>query len=124
MSDGEMDCGTTWESALLAAHHALGNLTVIVDCNGWQAMGTTREVLDTGPLKQKWLSFGWDVTEIDGHNYKQIERALRPWHSGIPHVILADTIKGKGVSVMGDKLEWHYKNIDPITYDLACAELS
>lgn len=124
MSDGEMDCGTTWESAMIAAHQKLDNLTVIIDVNGWQAMGKTSEVLNQGNLSDKWESFGWQATEIDGHNFSQIENNLRPGNFFKPEVIIANTIKGKGVSFMEDKLEWHYRNVDEDSYRKALYELA
>lgn len=129
MSDGEMDCGTTWESALIAAHHKLDNLTVIVDYNKWQAIGRTNEVLNLEPLIDKWLAFGWRVHEIDGHNHEMIERALNHpggetvINNGGPKIIIANTVKGKGVSFMEDDLQWHYKNVDKETYEKAMVEL-
>lgn len=122
MSDGEMDCGTTWESAMLAAHHKLDNLVMIVDLNGWQAMGRTSDILELNKLGDKWQSFGWNVVNLDGHNFEEIESSLLP--SSRPLVLIAKTIKGKGVSFMEDKLAWHYKNIDDETYKLALNELS
>lgn len=126
MSDGEMNCGTTWESALLAAHHNLDNLIVVVDCNGFQAMGTTREVLNTEPLAQKWQAFGWETDELDGHNHKDIRDAL-DFSLDMrrePLVIIATTTKGKGVSFMENKLEWHYKNVSDEDFEKAKAELN
>ncbi|MCH8986609.1 transketolase, partial [Patescibacteria group bacterium] len=123
MSDGEMDSGTTWESALLAAHHELDNLTVIVDYNKWQALGRTNEVLNIEPLGDKWKAFGWEVLEIDGHDYKQIEKSLNHKPIKKPLIIIANTIKGKGVSEMEDKLEWHYRNIPDDVYERAMQEL-
>lgn len=120
MSDGEMDCGTTWECALLAAHHKLHNLKVIVDVNGWQAMDRTKNVLGTDDLFDKWEAFGWHVISIDGHDYGSIKWALEAdFEDGKPVIILAKTIKGKGVPFMEDKLEWHYKNISDGEYDEA-----
>jgi len=125
MSDGELDCGTTWECALLAAHQKLGNLTVIVDHNGFQAMGTKKEVLDMEPLADKWRAFNWEVKEIDGHNYEQINNALDgSGKSQKPLMIIAKTIKGCGVSFFEGKLEWHYKTIDQENYQKALAELN
>lgn len=123
MSDGEMGTGTTWESALLANHHKLNNLFVIVDINHFQALGRTDDILDTRPLNQKWNSFGWNVFEIDGHNFEAIERAIDTGPLAGPTVILAHTIKGKGVSFMEDKLLYHYKNISDEEYQLAMNEL-
>lgn len=125
MSDGEMNCGTTWESALIAAHHKLDNLVVIVDVNGWQAMGRTNEILDLNKLEDKWLAFGWQVLTLNGHNFEHIEGAINGGNREyLPKIILADTIKGKGVSFMEDKLEWHYKNIDDESYRKAIDELT
>ena len=117
MSDGEMQCGTTWECALLAAHHQLDNLTVIVDCNGWQAMGRIQDVLDTTVLSGKWEGFGWCVfVNINGHHYETLLECLESgWQNG-PNVTLARTIKGKGVPEMEDKLGWHYWNIPEDVY--------
>ena len=127
ISDGELDCGTTWESAALASQHKLNNLTVIIDCNDFQAMGGTKEVLNMEPLADKWRAFNWEVLEINGHNYKQIEKAIDSSLSSKrkkPMVIIARTIKGKGVSFFEKKLEWHYKNIDENNYIKALKELN
>ena len=122
MSDGEQAIGTTWEAAALAAHHKLDNLVVIVDKNGFQAMGKTNEVLDMELLWQKWEAFNWDSRIIDGHNFQQIEQFIGVEHS-TPRVIIANTTKGKGVSFMEDRLEWHYKNVVKEDYEKALAEL-
>lgn len=125
MSDGEMDCGTTWESALLAAHHKLTNLTVIVDQNDFQAMGTTSQVLNIEPLKAKWTAFGWNAKKIDGHDFRSIAVSLRAaLKSDGPTAIIAKTTKGKGVSFMENKLEWHYKNVNAEDYQKAVIELN
>lgn len=125
MSDGECDEGTTWESALLAAHHRLDNLTVIVDYNKIQSLGRTNEVLNLEPLVEKWRSFGWAVQEIDGHDYHQIAQAFPTAHAGEdkPGVVIAHTVKGKGVSFMEDKLEWHYRAPNEQQLKQAFAEL-
>jgi transketolase len=123
MSDGEMDCGTTWESALIAAHHKLDNLVVAIDFNGLQAMGKVKEILDIEPLKDKWQAFGWDVREIDGHNFEEIEKSFTAPLDGKPRVIIARTIKGKGVSFMeGDNI-YHYKAPSEEEYQKALEEL-
>ncbi len=131
MSDGELDCGTTWESALLAAHHKLGNLTLIIDCNEFQAMGTKHEVLDMEPLADKWRAFHWEVLEINGHDYGHIDSALEhALHSKRvrPLVVIARTLKGSGgqtaCDIFENKLEWHYKNVDKDTYQRALALLN
>ncbi len=123
MSDGELDCGTTWECALLAGHQKLSNITLIIDSNGFQAMGTKKEVLDMEPLADKWKAFNWNVVEIDGHNYGEIEKALDV-RSDKPTVVIARTTKGKGVSFFEGKLEWHYKTIDAENYQKALEELN
>lgn len=124
MSDGEMDCGTTYESALIGAHHKLDNLTVIVDCNGLQAMGKVKEILNIEPLKEKWQVFGWQVREIDGHNFEEIENALiMPNNKDKPLVIIAKTEKGKGVSFMEGENIWHYKAPSKEEYQKAMKEL-
>lgn len=122
MSDGEMDCGTSWESALIASHHKLDNLFVMVDFNGLQAMGKVKEILNVEPLKDKWQAFGWEVREIDGHNFEEIEESLSS-PSEKPVIIIAKTIKGKGVSFMeGDNI-WHYKAPSKEEYQKALKEL-
>jgi len=121
LSDGEMDCGTTWEGALFAAHHKMDNLFVIVDYNKLQAFGRTNKVLNLKPLAKKWKDFNFDVYEIDGHSFSQILKAFKKAFSrkGRPHVIICHTIKGKGVSFAEDKLEWHYFNLDKKLYEKA-----
>lgn len=122
MSDGEQAIGTTWESALIAIHHKLNNLIVIVDYNGLQAMGKTNEVLNIEPLREKWKAFGWDTDEIDGHNYKEIEEALVN-EVKKPVCIIAHTIKGKGVSFMENNNLYHYKNLGLEEYEASKKEL-
>ena len=124
MSDGEMDCGTTWESALIASHHKLDNLLVFVDFNGLQAMGKVKEILNVEPLKEKWQAFGWEAREIDGHNFEEIENSLISPPSGKPVVIIARTIKGKGVSFMENNNIWHYKAPSEDEYNKALKELN
>lgn len=122
MSDGEMNEGTTWESAMIASHHKLDNLTVLVDRNKWQAMGRTEDVLNLEPLEKRWKAFGWDAARIDGHDYQAIEKAILK-SSSRPKVIICETIKGKGVSFMEDSLVFHYKYVDDETYKKAMEEL-
>lgn len=122
MSDGEMAIGTTWESALIAAHHKLDNLVVIVDNNGFQAMGTTKHILDTGILERKFWEFGFEAVTIDGHDYDSLEPAIQ-FRGDRPRVIICDTVKGKGVSFMENENEWHYRHLDQEHYELAAKEL-
>lgn len=124
MSDGELNEGTTWESAMIASQHDLDNLCVIVDKNGWQAMGKTSDVLDMGDLALKWAAFGFDRQTVNGHEYIGIEVALLARSPGRPKVVIAETIKGKGISFMEDNLFWHYGKITKEDYEKAVKELS
>jgi len=110
LSDGECDEGSNWEAALFAPHHQLENLVVIVDYNKIQSLGRVKEVIDLDPLGDKWAAFGWGVREIDGHDLSALKDAFdhMPFIAGRPSCIIANTVKGKGVSFMEDKLVWHY----------------
>ena len=108
MSDGECDEGTTWESALIANHFGLNNFCVIIDRNNLQSMGSTESTLALEPFAEKWKAFGWDVIEIDGHNFKELVEALK-YFSNKPICIIANTIKGKGVDFMEGSVVWHYR---------------
>lgn len=112
LSDGELDEGSNWEPILFAGHHQLDNLVAIVDYNKIQSFGTVKEVLDLEPLAAKWEAFGWAVREIDGHDLSQIFEALEavPFLQQRPSVIIAHTVKGKGVSFMEGELAWHYRS--------------
>jgi|SRR5581483_9396893 len=124
MSDGEMAIGTTWESALIAKHHKLDNLVVIVDNNGFQAMGETRDVLDVAPIDDKWRSFGWEVSLVDGHNADVLKDSMNlPTYRNWPFIVLASTTKGKGVSFMEDNNLYHYKQLNESEYNNAKHEL-
>jgi transketolase len=123
LSDGEMNVGLVWEAALFAAHHHLSNLTFIVDRNMLQYTGATEEVLTIEPLPEKWLAFGWEVQVIDGHNVSELLDALCTRRGALPHMIIAHTIKGKGVSFMEHALKWHGTSPDPAEYQAARAEL-
>jgi transketolase len=113
LSDGELDEGSNWEAILFAGHHKLDRLTALVDYNKIQSFGSIRDVLDLEPLADKWRACNWTVLEIDGHDHRAIAAALHAQHAGRPKVILAHTIKGKGVAYMEGKLAWHYKSPDP-----------
>jgi transketolase len=123
MSDGEMQIGTTWESAMIAAHHKLDNLLVFVDCNGLQAMGNVGEILKVEPLAEKWKAFGWNVCEIDGHDFDEIEKITGNPVSGKPTAVIARTVKGKGVSFMEGENLYHYKAPSEQEYQAALNEL-
>ena len=107
MSDGECDEGTTWESALIANHHGLDNLCVIVDRNRIQSLTFTEDTLRLEPFKDKWEAFGWETRVVDGHNYEEILKATISSHK--PICIIAETTKGKGVDFMENSVLWHYK---------------
>jgi len=125
MSDGEMDCGTTWESALIAAHHKLNNLLVVVDYNKLQAMGETNKILNIEPLEEKWKAFGWEVRKINGHNFEEIEKTLISplLEKEKPTIVIANTIKGKGISFMEGNNLYHYKAPSDEEYQRALKEL-
>jgi transketolase len=123
LSDGELNEGSVWEAALWAPRHALDNVTAIVDFNGLQATGPTREITAIEPLAEKWRSFGWRVWEIDGHDMDRLTGALEAIPCGKPNVVIAHTVKGKGVSFMENDLEWHYRPPSPQDLERALAEL-
>lgn len=122
ISDGELNEGSIWEPLLLAPHLKLTNLTVIIDYNKIQSFGITNEIVNLEPLNEKLTSFNWEVLEIDGHNTKDIETALKV-ETSKPKIIIAHTIKGKGVSFMENKLEWHYRSPNDELLKTALAEL-
>jgi len=125
LSDGECDEGTVWEAALFAQHHLLDNLVVIIDYNKIQSLAPIAETIALEPFRDKWLSFNWSVIEIDGHDHIQIAKAFKtvPVKIGKPTVIIAHTIKGKGVSFMENSVLWHYRSARGEEYKLAMAEL-
>ena len=108
MSDGECDEGTTWESAMIANHHNLDNLTVIVDRNGIQSLTFTEETLKLEPFADKWKAFGWETRIENGHNHEALSKAFIK--SDSPICIIAETTKGKGVDFMENSVLWHYKS--------------
>jgi transketolase len=111
LSDGECNEGSVWEAAMFAGRHKLSHLCAIIDFNKWQATGRSTEVLALDPLPEKWQAFGWDTVRLDGHDVEALHDALTslPRPSGRPLAIIADTIKGKGVSFMEDDNNWHYR---------------
>lgn len=109
---------------MAAAHYELDNLTAIVDCNTLQITGRTRDVMSTEPLAEKFAAFGWAVRSVDGHDIAALTEALSaPLESGRPGVIIARTIKGKGVSFMEDSVTWHHRVPNDEEYALAIAEI-
>ena len=111
VSDGECNEGSIWESAMFAASNSLYNLTVIIDFNKWQATGRSREIMALEPLKDKWEAFGWHSQDINGHDFNEIREAFRnaKQNKSKPSVIIANTVKGKGISFMEDNNNWHYR---------------
>jgi transketolase len=110
MSDGECNEGSVWEAAMFAPVHHLDNLLAVVDYNKWQATGRSNEVMSLNPLVDKWRAFGWDADEIDGHDLEQLVLKYRAENkTQKPTVLVAHTIKGKGVSFMEDDNNWHYR---------------
>ena len=124
VGDGECNEGSVWEMALFAAHNRLDNFTIIIDRNHMQAMGKCTDVLNTEPFSDKWTAFGWQVENVeDGNNHDQLRSAfLKPTY-GKPKVIIANTIKGKGISFMENKLLWHYRDPQGEDYINALKEL-
>ena len=119
VGDGELNEGPIWEGALVAAHHRMDNLMLIVDKNGFQAMGTTDDVLALGDLTAKFSSFGFETLEVDGHDEAAVDAAIRYlWvtGSGKPKALIARTVKGKGVSFMESDNRWHYTRLNAQTY--------
>lgn len=127
VGDGELNEGAIWEAALFATHFKLDNLLVIVDKNGFQAMGPTDEVIALGNIEEKFCAFGFDVITIDGHDEGAIDTAytrLKAAHNGRPKAIVATTVKGKGVSFMEHNNMWHYTRLTAETHAAAIAELT
>jgi transketolase len=109
LGDGEIQEGQVWEGAMLSAHHKLNNLCAIIDYNKMQSDDLNENIMGLEPLSDKWSSFGWNVININGHDFEQIKKAFddaKQFHDG-PTVIIANTIKGKGVSYMEGSPTWH-----------------
>jgi transketolase len=112
LSDGECNEGSVWEAAMFAAAQKLGNLCVIVDYNKWQATARSNETMALAPLRDKWVAFGWEAHEVDGHDVADLARrmaAITDVPEGKPVALVAHTVKGKGVSFMEDDNNWHYR---------------
>ena len=124
LGDGELAEGSNWEAGMAAAHYKLDNLTAIIDHNTLQITGRTREVMSNEPLDEKWASFGWAVRSIDGHDFAELTEALQaPLQPDKPSMIIANTVKGKGVSFMEDVGKWHHGVPTDEEYAQAIAEL-
>jgi len=111
LSDGECNEGSVWEAAMFAAGQGLDRMLAIIDYNRWQATGRSEEIMALKPLRQKWEAFGWSVYEVDGHNLGALIDLMRkvPDGSGKPIMLIAHTVKGKGISFMEDDNNWHYR---------------
>jgi len=120
-----MESGANWEALNMASAQKLDNLTVIIDRNGFQAMGPTESILPMNNLDQRIKSFGCACRTINGHNFKKIEKSFKglPFSAGRPSVIIARTVKGKGVSFMENKVEWHYRSPNKDQFEAAIKEL-
>jgi transketolase len=125
LSDAECNEGSVWEAAMFAAHHKLSSLTAVIDVNGQQAFGYTRDVLDISNMADRWRAFNWDVYEIDGHDNDAMRELFcnLDYTSGPPHVVIARTTFGKGVSFMHNKIKWHYWPLSESEYDDALREV-
>ena len=126
IGDGECNEGIVWETALFAGHHKLDNLFVIIDYNKLQGFGSTNKILNLEPLKSKFQSFNWNVDQVDGHNVKQIMKSLKKLNkkkNSKPNLIIANTIKGKGVKFMENKFQSHYEVLDTSKYNISIKDL-
>ena len=126
LGDGECDEGAIWEASLFAAHHQLDNLTVLIDHNQYQGLDRVENVMRLGDLTEKWRAFGWSAKEVDGHDHQALRSCLQslPFEQDKPSVLIAHTVKGKGVSFMEDELIWHYKSPSDEQLALALEEVS
>jgi transketolase len=124
LGDGELQEGSNWEAAMTASHYDLDSLTAIVDRNRLQQGARTEETKQLEPLAEKWTSFGWEVREVDGHDHGALLEVLAPSSSGRPVAVIAHTIKGKGVSFIEDRVEWHHKVPDAQQVQAAIQELT
>ncbi|MGI5854364.1 MAG: transketolase [Bacillota bacterium] len=123
MGDGELAEGSIWEAAMSASNYKLDNLTGIIDRNGLQISGNTEDVMALECLREKWEAFGWAVTEVDGHNFDLLVGNLKSTYAGKPHLIIAKTIKGKGVTFMENNAKWHHGVPSAEQFDVAISDL-
>jgi len=125
VSDAECNEGSLWEAVMFAAHHKMSNLVAVIDLDGQQALGYTEQVLALENMAERWRSFGWDVHEIDGHDPKSIQQTIADLDvgSGPPHVLIARTVFGKGVSFMERQIKWHYLPMSDSEYQEAMTEV-
>lgn len=123
VGNGEINEGAFWEAAMFAGHKKVASICVIIDDNQMQLDGFSKDVMPVFDWGEKLKSFGWQTIDIDGHNFDEIENALKIKRNGKPLAIIAHTVKGKGVSFMEKNPEWHHNKLSQEQYDVACAEL-
>lgn len=124
LGDGECDEGIVWESVMAAVNYRLDNLLFVVDCNGLQSDGFTKEVMDHAPLEDRFRGFGCAVISVDGHDFASLQAAFRPSKAGCPLVVVAHTVKGKGVSFMENNPQWHHGVMSQAQFEQALGEVS
>jgi transketolase len=123
LSDAECNEGSVWEAAMFAAHHRLDNLVAIVDLNGQQALGYTEDVVSLDPLEERWRAFGWDVESVEGNDQEAVASSIAGLRGPLPHVLIAHTTFGKGVSFMESQIRWHYMPMNDEQYAQALREI-
>ncbi|MDR1732842.1 MAG: transketolase [Synergistaceae bacterium] len=124
LGNGECNEGAVWEAVMMAAQFKLKNLTVVIDANGMQSDGNSANIVDLTPFAQKFSAFGWNVAEVDGHDMKELYSAFSSQNeSECPKVVIAKTIKGKGISFMENSIEWHHNRLTKTLYEQALTEL-
>jgi transketolase len=123
LSDGEMDEGSNWEALMFAAHHKLENLISIIDYNKLQSLQAVADTLNLEPLTEKLVAFGCAVVTVDGHDHAELGRVLSSTTKNKPTVVIANTIKGKGVSFMENQVAWHYKSPNEEELQRALADI-
>jgi len=123
LGDGEVQEGSNWEAAMNAAFHRLDNLIAVIDRNRLQQGARTEETTALEPLDKKWAAFGWDVMSVDGHDISALLTAFQQPQKGQPRMVIANTIKGKGISFIEDRVEWHHKVPSPEQVKAALQEL-
>lgn len=124
LSDAECNEGSVWEAIMFGAQHRLDNLTAIIDLNGQQALGYTKDILDLGDMAGRWRAFGWEAIEVDGHDCDALKAALVAPRTGLPRVVVARTTFGRGVDYMQSKIAWHYMPMDESQYASAMEQVS
>lgn len=125
LGDGECQEGSIWETAMFAAQHRLDNLTTVIDYNKLQALDRLEAIVGLEPLAEKWAAFGWEVRQTDGHDVRPLQEHLEsvPWQSGRPSLLIAHTVKGKGISFMENTPIWHYRLPNPEETEIARRDL-